>query len=393
MVLSRVGSASQVVRLKRRRPLNRHRHHWARVHRGLVGGKATVSAVVVETVFARMLRAPLRLVLAICDGALGPGVLADAGNALEGLGAFGLGPPGIGLRGEAEHVRGPQLLLALRTPALLPSPMTPLRGDVRVVLGGDRTVLPAVPLAGTRPRRLAGVGRQHSLAHDALDGVAGELHEPAEGDNGHHGAQVVPRRHVHLGQGVVSDGIVVAILLLLLELLVGLRRRHEVHDVLKGRGQPRGRVARAAGVEQAAARLLRVVVGLGHRRLRDGVQAEAERDMHEDDEGRDAARDVDHRLVHCVAVHHAQGDRSHEGPADLRGEGSTVLWEHIHAEHDPDARGEAGGAQVGAPDHAKLTDVVQSDPVGERHDQVHHAVQKADAHVRLATPPLLLRIA
>mmetsp|Transcript_94235 Transcript_94235/g.239819 ORF Transcript_94235/g.239819 Transcript_94235/m.239819 type:complete len:359 (+) Transcript_94235:754-1830(+) len=358
MVLSRVGSASQVVRLKRRRPLNRHRHHWARVHRGLVGGKATVSAVVVETVFARMLRAPLRLVLAICDGALGPGVLADAGNALEGLGAFGLGPPGIGLRGEAEHVRGPQLLLALRTPALLPSPMTPLRGDVRVVLGGDRTVLPAVPLAGTRPRRLAGVGRQHSLAHDALDGMSGELHDPAEGNDEDHGAEVGPRSHVHLGQRIIGDRIVVAVVLLLLQLLHSLGRGDEVHDMLEGRGQPRRRVARAAAVEEAAASLLRMVVCLGHSRLRHRVHAEAQGDVHEDDEGGDAASDVHHRLVHRVAIHHTECDGGHERPADFYREGAAVFWQHVHAEHDPDTGGETGCAQVGAPDHAQLANVV-----------------------------------
>mmetsp|Transcript_94234 Transcript_94234/g.239810 ORF Transcript_94234/g.239810 Transcript_94234/m.239810 type:complete len:241 (+) Transcript_94234:754-1476(+) len=239
MVLSRVGSASQVVRLKRRRPLNRHRHHWARVHRGLVGGKATVSAVVVETVFARMLRAPLRLVLAICDGALGPGVLADAGNALEGLGAFGLGPPGIGLRGEAEHVRGPQLLLTLRAPALLPSPVTALRRDMRVVLGADGTVLPAIPLTGARPRRRARIRHQHALAHDALHGMAGELDEPSESDDGDEGSGVLPRGHVDLRQRVLAYGIVVAVLLLLLQLIRCLRRCDEVHDVLESRGQPR----------------------------------------------------------------------------------------------------------------------------------------------------------
>mmetsp|Transcript_111902 Transcript_111902/g.355787 ORF Transcript_111902/g.355787 Transcript_111902/m.355787 type:complete len:467 (-) Transcript_111902:71-1471(-) len=236
-----LGPAGQHVWLECTRPLNRHRHHGPRPRRrrGSHLGEAAVAAVGIEVVRARVFGAPLRFVLAVSDGALGPGVLADAGNALEGLGALGLKPPGIGLRGEAEHIRGPKLLLTLGAPTLLPSPVTALRRDVRVVLGADGTVLPAIPLTGTRPRRCARIRHQHALAHDALHGMAGELDEPSESDDGDKGACVHPRGHVDLRQRVLADGIVVAVFLLLLQLLRGLRRRDEVHDVLESGRQPR----------------------------------------------------------------------------------------------------------------------------------------------------------
>mmetsp|Transcript_22423 Transcript_22423/g.49122 ORF Transcript_22423/g.49122 Transcript_22423/m.49122 type:complete len:389 (-) Transcript_22423:801-1967(-) len=336
---------------------------------------------------------PGGLVLAVGDSSRGPGVLADAGDAYQRRGARRFGPPSVGLGVEAEHIGGPQLLLSLGSPTTLPGPVTTLRRNMRVMLGRDWSMLPAVPLSGSAPRGSTRVGNQHSLSHDALDSVASQLEEPAKGDHSDHDASVLPRGHVDLGKGVLADANVLTVLLLLIQLGLSLGRGHQVHDMLEGSRQPRRRVARATLVEQAATRFLGRVVGLVHGRFRHGVHAEAKTDMHQDDEGSDTTSDVDHGLCVVVAVHQSQCDGGNERTTNLKGEGASVLWQHVHTEDDPDSSRQTGCTKVGTPDHAKLANVVQGDPVGEGHDQVDHTVQEADAHVGLSTPPLLLCIA
>mmetsp|Transcript_24932 Transcript_24932/g.71550 ORF Transcript_24932/g.71550 Transcript_24932/m.71550 type:complete len:581 (-) Transcript_24932:66-1808(-) len=297
----------------------------------------------------------------------------------------------VGLWVEAEHVRSPQLLLALRSPTLLPCPMAALRSDVRVVLRADGTVLPTIPLADTRPRRHARVRSQHALAHHALHGVPAKLDEPAKFDRNQEDADEAPWRHVHLRKGVVAEGVIFAIGALLCELLLRLWGRNQVHDVLEGGREPSGGLARAALVEEAASGLLRLVVRPLVGRLGDRVKPEGQEDVHDDDARRNATSNVDHGLGVGVGVHQAQGDGGHEGAANLPWKGAAMLGQDVQAEDNPHTSCQASGAQIRAPHHAQLCDVVQGDPVGEGHDQMHHAIQEAHTHVGLATPPLLLR--
>mmetsp|Transcript_1930 Transcript_1930/g.4694 ORF Transcript_1930/g.4694 Transcript_1930/m.4694 type:complete len:272 (-) Transcript_1930:952-1767(-) len=271
--------------------------------------------------------------------------------------------------------------------------MATLWRDVSIVLGADWAMLPPVPLAGARPRRLTWIGHQHPFAHDGLHGTACELHSPCEAHDEDHGANIVPRCHVNLGQWVVPEHIVRAILPLLGELLVRLRGSHQVHDMLEGAGKPARSIACAALIEETTTRFLGLVMSLAKKWLGHRVHAEGEGDVHEDDEDGDAAGNIHHGLGDGVTIHEAQRDRGDERPTNLRGEGASMLGKHVEAEDDPHTGGQAGSTQVGAPDQTELTDVVERDPVGESHDQVHHAEEEADAHVGLAAPPLLLSIA
>mmetsp|Transcript_1932 Transcript_1932/g.4715 ORF Transcript_1932/g.4715 Transcript_1932/m.4715 type:complete len:267 (-) Transcript_1932:1324-2124(-) len=260
---------SKHVRLKHHWPL-----HWQGDHgpRGglwhLSGAQATVAAAV-KPIMGTLVcsRAPLGLVLAVGNGAGGPGVLAHAGCTDQGLGALGLCPEHVGLGCEAEHIGGPQLLLTLRAPSLLPSPVAALRRDMGVVLGADRAVLPAVPLASAGPRRLTWVGHQHPLPHDSLHRAACQLDSPRKTNDKDHCADVVPRRHVHLGQWIIAECIVRTVLTLLSKLLVGLGWGDKIHDVLEGTRKPSWGIACTALIEEAATGLLGLVVRLAMKRF------------------------------------------------------------------------------------------------------------------------------
>mmetsp|Transcript_108521 Transcript_108521/g.350366 ORF Transcript_108521/g.350366 Transcript_108521/m.350366 type:complete len:624 (+) Transcript_108521:483-2354(+) len=344
-----------------------------------------------------------RVVAAVGERALGPGVLADARRADAGLRAGVLCPPGVGLWCEAEHVRHPELLLALRAPALLPGEVAALGRDVGVVLRADGPVLPAVPLAGPRPGRGAGVRHEHALAHDALHDAPGEEHGPADQHHDDHRARVEPGSHVHARHGVLAHGPLaldvpgplrrVRLLRLPLQLLLGLGWRNEVGAVLESGRKPGRQLAGGALVEEPAARLLgpggRVAVGgLGH-----DVEPEGPEDLHHDDHHAGDPGDVDDGLRGVARVLQRQRGGRHEGPRGLHGQAAAVVGQHVEAEHEPDGGREPGGADVGAPDHAELGDVVEHQPEGEGLDQVHHAEEEAHAAVRLGAPVLLLRLA
>mmetsp|Transcript_20667 Transcript_20667/g.52729 ORF Transcript_20667/g.52729 Transcript_20667/m.52729 type:complete len:860 (-) Transcript_20667:377-2956(-) len=386
-----VRAAREDLWLEHRRPLHGGGHD--RADDGARGQAAVATRVHEVVVFSRGQVRGLHLGHAVRQAAGGPGVLADARGADARLGADILGPPHVGLGREAEDVRGPQLLLALGAPALLPGPVAALRRDVRVVLGGDRTGLPAVPLARAGPRRLARLRDEHALAHGALDGAAGKLHQPAQRDSKEQRPGVLPRPHVDVCHGVLTDQAGLAVGGLLGDLLLGLRRRDEVGAVLEGVRQPRRDLAGGAGVEQAAAGLPGLVRRAGAGGLRNGVQAERPEQLHDDDRNAQATGDVDHRDGGLGRVGEGQRDGSHKGASGLNREAASVRGQHVEAEHGPHGGSQASGAHVRAPHHAQLGNVVQSDPVGEGLDEVHHGNQEAHAAVGLGAPVLLLRLA
>mmetsp|Transcript_71336 Transcript_71336/g.157543 ORF Transcript_71336/g.157543 Transcript_71336/m.157543 type:complete len:209 (-) Transcript_71336:306-932(-) len=155
-----------------------------------------------------------------------PGVLATAGHANMGFWAFRLGPMHIGLWVEAKHIAGPQLLLSLGSPSLLPSKVSTHGRHMRVVLGGDRSALPAVPTSDAGPGRGARVGHQHALAHDAFHNAAGQQDRPAQDGHEEQGADVVPWRHIHIDHGILANDVLISIDLLLLQLRFGLGWSH-----------------------------------------------------------------------------------------------------------------------------------------------------------------------
>mmetsp|Transcript_29157 Transcript_29157/g.86562 ORF Transcript_29157/g.86562 Transcript_29157/m.86562 type:complete len:899 (-) Transcript_29157:108-2804(-) len=384
-----VRAAGEELRLERRRPLHRRGNDGA--DRGALL-QAAVAAGALEVVGTLRFVDEIALLLghAVRDAPGRPGVLADAGGADPRLGALRLGPPHVGLGGEAEDVGGPDLLLALGAPAVLPGPVAPHRRDVRVVLGGDGAGLPAVPLADAGPGRLAGVRHEHALAHRALDGAAGELDGPAGHRQEEQCADVVPRGHVHVLQRVLLDGVPLAVLLLLGQLRLRLRRGDEVGAVLERVRQPGGHLAGGAVVEEAAAGLAGLVRRAGAGRPGDDVKADGPEELHDHDPDAEAARDVNDGLRGRVRVGQGERDGRDEGARRLDGEAASVLGQHVEAEHRPDGGGEAGSAHVRAPDHAQLGDVVEGDPIREGLDEVHHGDQEADAAVGLAAPVLLL---
>mmetsp|Transcript_130079 Transcript_130079/g.277869 ORF Transcript_130079/g.277869 Transcript_130079/m.277869 type:complete len:372 (-) Transcript_130079:787-1902(-) len=304
--------------------------------------------------------------------------------------ALVLGPPHVRLRVEAEHIRGPQLLLALWPPALDPSEVAALRSDVRVVLRGDGAGLPAVPLANASPGRRPGVGDEHALAHDHLHDAPRQENAPPNEHYEEHGAGVVPWGHVDVRHRIILQDVRITILLLLFELLLGLGRCDKIGADLHGPREPRRHFARSGLVEQAASGLPGLVAGLDARRLRHRVEAEGLTDVHDENHDSNGPGDIDHGIVPGVCV--LQGERNvhDERPTHLDREGTTLLGQHIHAEHEPDPRSETSGAQHRTPDHAELGNVVERDPVGESLNKVQHRDEEADAIVGLGAPVLLL---
>merc|ERR1719296_320445 len=225
-------------------------------------GQTPVASTVQKVVCAHMLLTPCLLGLAIGNPARGPSVLANACNADAGLRAFILGPPCISLGVEPEDVGGPQLLLTLGAPALLPGPVSSLRCQVPIMLRRDRAMLPAIPLPSASPRWCARIADQHALAHDELDGATAQLDGPGDTNNKNHRAHIVPGCHVDVRQGIVPNGLVVTILLLLLQLLLCLGWCNHVHDMLESIRQPRGCITCSTAIEEATTGLLRLVVRL-----------------------------------------------------------------------------------------------------------------------------------
>mmetsp|Transcript_67742 Transcript_67742/g.147547 ORF Transcript_67742/g.147547 Transcript_67742/m.147547 type:complete len:204 (+) Transcript_67742:1092-1703(+) len=200
---------------------------------------------------------------------------------------------------EAIQIGGPELLLAIGTPALHPVVVPTLSRDVGVVLGGDGTELPAEPLATSRPRRCSRVCDNHSLAHNGLHDTACEENDPAKTNDEDDRTGILPRPHVHLAVhflNLASHCKLVVVFPLLLDHFRRLRRRYEVHDGLEGRRQPGRSLAGGARIEETASRLPSSCPTDGVGRHGHSIETERPDDVHDNDHNRNDARDVLGRL-------------------------------------------------------------------------------------------------
>mmetsp|Transcript_92429 Transcript_92429/g.219907 ORF Transcript_92429/g.219907 Transcript_92429/m.219907 type:complete len:422 (+) Transcript_92429:553-1818(+) len=324
-----LGTAGQVLRLYHGWPGDGGRHDGA--HDAWNDSAQSAVAAAVQPVV------PTAVHATVLDNTFIPSILSMAGCSHQGGRAFVLGPVHVGLRVESEHIACPQLLLSLRSPALLPCEVAAHGRHVRVVLRGNRAGLPSVPLANATPRRLTGVGDQHALAHNALHDAARQQNSPADDRHKEEDADIGPGRHVHIHHGILMDGTLISIALLLLQLGLCLWRCDEVGDVLEGRRKP-GRTFTGGGlIEEALTGLPGCMGGSGCAvgRLRDHIQANGEGNLHQVHEDRHSARNIDDSIGGMVRVSQSDGHRFDEGTAHLDGEAAAVRGEDVHAEHDP----------------------------------------------------------
>mmetsp|Transcript_82371 Transcript_82371/g.114356 ORF Transcript_82371/g.114356 Transcript_82371/m.114356 type:complete len:507 (-) Transcript_82371:662-2182(-) len=322
-------TAGQVLRLHHSWPGDGGRHNGA--HDAWNDGTQSTMAAAVQPVVSTVVHTT------VLDNTFIPSILSMAGCSHQGGRALVLCPVHVGLRVESEHIACPQLLLPLRSPALLPREVAAHGRHVRVVLGGNRAGFPSVPLANTTPRRCTRVGDQHTLAHDALNDAARQQNRPAHDRHKEKDADIVPGRHVHVHHGILLDGMLISIALLLLQLSLCLRRCNEVGDVLEGRRKPGRTFTGGRLIEEALTGLTSSVgsSGCAVSRLRDHIEANGEGDLHEVHEDRHSARNVDDSVGGMVRVGQSDGYSFDKGTTHLDGEAAAMRRENVHAEHDP----------------------------------------------------------
>mmetsp|Transcript_45213 Transcript_45213/g.79600 ORF Transcript_45213/g.79600 Transcript_45213/m.79600 type:complete len:387 (-) Transcript_45213:725-1885(-) len=296
-------------------------------------------------------------------------------------------PVHISLWGEAEEIRRPQLLETCWSLAVLPSPVATHWSHVRVVLRGDWAGLPAIPHTNPSPRWLARVGHQHTLARRTLHYASCQQNTPADQDDQVQSPNSIPWEHVDILHGVV----IFHGLHSFLRCLHGSRRGHQVLNMLESCWEPGWVLARST--EVLAALNLLCVAWQQVCRARDHVETDHQSYLHEDAQDRHRPRDVDDQRCWNPSVLKGQSCGRHQWTASLDWEAAASFLHDVNVEDEPQRSREQAGHDAGTPNHAKLCDHVDHEPIAETMAKVNEANEHADTPIHFGSPPVLLGIA